>query len=122
MAQFNAGKTLKLICWGCDRKLIDDEAWMKGFLLHMADFIGMTKIHDPISMRLDCQSEPDKEGISVIMMIAESHIACHCWRDDSAARFIIDSCKDFDVGPVVDKITEIFKPSHVTAQILGDSK
>jgi S-adenosylmethionine/arginine decarboxylase-like enzyme len=113
MAQFNAGKTVKIICSGCDQRFIDDQIWMENFLLYLSKTIGMTKLLGPISRRLISKSEPEKEGVSTILMIAESHIACHCWRDDCAARFIIDSCKDFDVNLVIGEIKKMLRPKEI---------
>lgn len=112
--QHENGQTLKIIASGCTRGELNREAWCRSLVLHIAQLIRMHPISGPHSVRLvDLFGDTSKEGVSVVLIIAESHIACHTWTSYSAARIIIDSCADFDADMVVEEVNRILRPEEI---------
>lgn len=79
--------------YGCDRKVLNDAQKMKRILLEAAQ-----KSNSSI---VDCvvkQFEP--QGVSGVVIIAESHIAIHTWPEYGYAAVDVYTCGD-DTNPEV---------------------
>jgi S-adenosylmethionine decarboxylase len=79
--------------------------------------LDMTVIMPTVFMRLPINNykdingltpDPNDNGISLVTMISESHIAMHTWPSYSKAFLEIASCKPYDVEYVIDTINHFF--------------
>jgi len=101
------GKHLMLDCWQCDRRKISDLAYLWQVMDELPDIIGMTKITQPYVFPYSGLKPGDK-GITGVVIIAESHITIHTFTERDYLFCDVFSCRPFDVGTVVDYLTEIF--------------
>jgi len=111
--------------------LLHDEALMSEFLYALVDCIGAKALRDPVVdnvvLRLrDLGEEPwaDEGGISGIITLSVSHIACHTWpkhnengimNEDGGAVCDVYSCREFDVNDVAKVISEKYNASRIQA-------
>jgi S-adenosylmethionine/arginine decarboxylase-like enzyme len=109
MKQYDSGMVVKFLCRGCKETLIDDRWWVEGILLLLCSEIEMTKLAGPFSVRCIKEFENEKNGVSAVLVIEESHIAFHCWTLAGAVNVVIDSCKEFDVLRVEKFLKRVLK-------------
>jgi S-adenosylmethionine decarboxylase len=87
--------------------LDDLEACFK-LLNDLPDIIGMTKITQPYVFRYSAPV-PEDEGITGVVIIAESHISLHTYPGKRFVFVDLFSCKPFDVDMARDYITQFFQ-------------
>jgi S-adenosylmethionine/arginine decarboxylase-like enzyme len=63
------------------------------------------------------KEHPENEGVSGVIVLAESHCAIHCWRDDKAVDLVVNSCKDFSIDKLIDFCKEEFFTEDVFINI-----
>ncbi len=108
------GPHLTLDLYGCDKDVIASEAAIFKILDEMPEIIGMHKISMPQIMPYDGGNNSfDKGGISAFVLIAESHITIHTFKEHEHAFVDIFSCKVFDIDKAVGYIYYNFKPQRV---------
>lgn len=91
------GPHLTLDLYGCDKKKISSEKYIYNLLDKFPELIGMHKFTDPsISYYNGNVDSFDEGGFSGFVLIAESHIAIHCFPAQRFATIDIFSCKAFD--------------------------
>ncbi len=93
-----------------DTGVIGDLNRVRDFLDSFPVHMGMTKVTAPYVFQYQGGS-PQEGGISGIVIIAESHISIHTFPAQGYVSVDIFSCKPFDVGEAVRKLTEYF---HLT--------
>jgi len=81
------GKHLLLELKDCNTELLDDMEYLKGVLVEVARQIGATVIKDSFY-----QFSP--QGISGVVIIAESHISIHTWPEYNFAAVDVFTCGD----------------------------
>ena len=92
------GPHLTLDIYNCNKKKLSDEKLILFMLNELPDLLGMHKICEPQIVNYGGNAAGfDKGGISAYVIIAESHIAIHTWRDQKFASIDIFSCKEFNV-------------------------
>ena len=92
MHEVDGGRTVRIILRRCDTVAhgeLSSKAFIEWAILGLCDHMGMTRVGDPVTRTL-------APGLSVVLVIAESHIAIHTWPESSSVRVVIDSCVDFD--------------------------
>lgn len=107
MPQYEDGKTLKWVIENCNHKGLTQAAWIESFLKSIAHLIHMKIIGGPLTVKF----ESPKDGVSSVLLIAESHIAIHTWPHDDAFRLVVDSCKDFKEDILKCWLYLVFGPS-----------
>lgn len=101
------GPHLMLDCRQCDREKISDLRHVWNVLNDLPEAIGMTKITQPYVFPYSGLI-PEDQGITGVVVIAESHITFHSFVEKDYFFFDIFSCKSFDVDRVEAYITEAF--------------
>ena len=102
------GPHLMLDLNDCDVELLSDLDHCARILNDLPDHIGMTKITQPYCFRYS-GLVPEDEGITGMVIIAESHISIHTFPIKSYAFIDVFSCRDFDVNEARDYLIEAFK-------------
>jgi S-adenosylmethionine decarboxylase len=121
MGMYKEGNTVKIIIEGCNLdEGLASIGVCSGFLHDMVSAIGMTAISD---VHIVDYKHPDPKkqidnGISAIIMIAESHIAIHSWPGYKAARIMIDSCKPVSSDAAISVVRRWFEPGQITISIV----
>jgi len=69
--------------------------------------IGMTPIMRPYVLKSNMNNRGESV-VSVMTMIAESHIVAHFFQPSNTVYFDLFSCSFFEMDPIITKITEIF--------------
>lgn len=88
----DGGTTVKYICYGVKEvDALDNEGTLASLVWLLADRIGMKGVED---FRVNFGKG---FGRSVVLVIAESHIAVHTWPESKACRVVVDSCRSFSV-------------------------
>ncbi len=94
-----------------NEKLLYDEDFLRKLVIEAATVANM-HIVDVRSWKF---YGGDKEGVSVIALVVESHIAVHTWPRYRYATVDIYTCgKDSDPDKAFDYIISVLKPRHYT--------
>jgi len=91
------------------------------FLHELPEKIGMTKITQPYVFPYS-GLVPDDEGITGVVIIAESHISIHTFPLKNYAFIDIFSCKPFDWSNISDIIKETFHADAMDFNIVQRGK
>jgi len=94
--------------YGSDQKILQDEKFLYQLLESYPSQIGMTKISQPFVTKYAGAHREDW-GISGFVVIAESHISVHTFVERSYVNIDVFSCRDFDVGKVVEDLKNWFR-------------
>ena len=81
------GRHLLIELYGCDAKILDDVTLVEDLLVHAAQKAGATVI-DSLLHRFAPQ------GVSGVVVIAESHLAIHTWPEYEYAALDVFTCGD----------------------------
>lgn len=114
MPQYNEGKTVKLIATDCKAiSQLASCAWCELFISGLCETIGMVRLAGPWSEKLTHPKNPSLSGVSAVMIIQESEIGIHTWLEASAARIMIDSCRDFDLDVAIEYVKDWLRTESV---------
>jgi len=81
------GKHLLLELKGCDKEVINDLSFLKGILLAAAGEAGATVLGESFH-------QFDPQGVSGVVIIAESHLVIHTWPEYGYVAIDIFTCGD----------------------------
>ena len=102
------GKHVLIELNDCDKELINDIEYLRGTLSEVARFIGATVIKDTFY-----QFTP--QGVSGVVLIAESHISVHTWPEYNYAAVDVFTCGDvIEPRNAVKLLTEKLKSKSTT--------
>ncbi len=102
------GPHLMMDCRGVNVEKTSDLRYIWDFLNELPDQIGMTKITQPYVFPYSGLI-PEDEGITGVVVIAESHITFHSFTRKDYFFFDLFSCKEFDVDFVVREVIRAFE-------------
>lgn len=95
------GSQIVLDLYDCDTGLLDDVAHVRHSMLEAARIAGATIITDNFH-----RFEP--WGVSGVVIIAESHIAIHCWPEHRYAALDVFTCGPMDMQAACDALIQAF--------------
>lgn len=103
----------------CDRKKIDDAAFVEKIMIEATNLSSATIIR-PFFHQFSPQ------GVSGVIVIAESHFAIHTWPEHGYTAVDLFSCSDFDYKAALNHIRITIGAKHYTVGqvrrgILADS-
>jgi S-adenosylmethionine decarboxylase len=98
--------------YGCDPRLLADEAHLRLALDEYPARIGMEKV-SLVELRYIKTSDPLDDGYSGFVIIATSHVSLHAWPPYSMINIDIFSCNEFDEAEVVSFARAMFNPADV---------
>ena len=117
------GPHLTLDLYNCDAKAMNSQEIVFKVLDELPGHIGMHKITAPQLMPYAGREDSfDKGGISAFVLISESHITIHTFKEQRHAFIDIFSCKDFDVEKAIAYLTTVFKPGSVEKTLIMRGK
>ena len=103
------GQHLLVDLYGCDSRVLDELEQVRGAVLEAASLVDATVLGV-----VEHQFEP--QGVTVVVVIAESHVSVHTWPEHGYAAVDVFTCGgDLAAGPVVDLLTERFRAREATA-------
>ena len=92
------GTTLQIDIINVDSKKLDDIDFLKGFLNKVIDTHNVTKL-DSVEHKFEPQ------GVTVVYLLAESHLSIHTWPEKNAAAIDFFTCGKYDFN--IDSDTNI---------------
>ena len=98
--------------YGCDARLLADEAHLRRVLDEYPERIGMEKV-SPVELRYIKTSNPLDDGHSGFVIIATSHVSLHAWPPYGMINIDIFSCNEFDEAEVVSFARAMFNPADI---------
>lgn len=107
MTNSGFGPHLMMDCRGVSFEKCSDLQYVWEFLNTLPDKVGMTKIMQPYVFPYS-GLVPEDEGITGVVVIAESHITFHSFIRKDYFFFDLFSCKDFDVDRVAAEVIRAF--------------
>ncbi len=108
MMQNGFGPHLMMDCRGVSFEKCSDLQYVWHFLDTLPDKIGMTKITQPYVFPYSGLI-PEDEGITGVVVIAESHITFHSFTRKDYFFFDLFSCKEFDTDYVIQEVIRAFE-------------
>ena len=100
----------------CNPAILDDLEACFQLLHQLPSLIGMTKISQPHVFRYE-GSYPDDEGITGVVIIAESHISLHTYPKKRYVFVDVFSCKSFDTEKAKDHICSYFESQKYNVHV-----
>lgn len=98
--------------YGCETRLLADEAHLRRVLDEYPERIGMEKV-SPVELRYIKTSNPLDDGHSGFVIIATSHVSLHAWPPYGMINIDIFSCNEFDEAEVVRFARAMFNPADI---------
>lgn len=92
----------------CNTEKLADLELCRYFLNSMPDAIGMTKITEPNVFWYNAE-EKEEQGITGMVIIAESHISIHTYPYKKFAFIDVFSCKPFDTELALSRAVALFE-------------
>ncbi len=111
------GLHLTMDCYNGNAQKLADENEVKRFLNELPDLINMHKISEPFIIYYPSPDKPEDEGISGVILIAESHISIHTFPKKQYASVDIFSCKEFDVPFTINYVLNFFEFSNAETNV-----
>ena len=119
MEEFGPHITLDLK--GCPKETLSNYNLHFNYLKNLPELIHMTPITQtyvfPYSGLV-----PEDNGITGIVIIAESHISVHSFEEKGYCFIDIFSCKDIDVERAIEITLDMFKPESYEVNIVKRGK
>lgn len=103
---------LMLELYGCDRKLLSDEALIRRALDEYPGRVDMEKV-SPVHLYDIETSNPLDAGLSGFVVIAQSHISMHAWPEYGEVDIDICSCKEFSQEDAIAFAKEMFQSDDI---------
>jgi S-adenosylmethionine decarboxylase len=105
------GPHLMMDCRGVSFEKCSDLQYVWEFLNTLPDRIGMTKITQPYVFPYS-GLVPEDEGLTGVVIIAESHLTFHSFIRKDYFFFDLFSCKSFDVDHVIQEVVTTFEVDY----------
>lgn len=90
------GLHLTLDAYGAPEEKLSDIGLIRKTLLELPSLLKFTRISEPFIIWYDGGRKPEDEGITSMVMIAESHISIHTFPHKGFFTADIYSCSNFD--------------------------
>lgn len=110
------GPHLMLDLNSCNPAILDNLESCYQLLDELPEKIGMTKITRPYVFRYEGKV-PGEEGITGVVIIAESHISLHTYPSKNYVFVDLFSCKPFDVEEAKEHIIRFFQSEKPTEHL-----
>lgn len=85
---------------------LDNETHMAGLLRSVVASLRMTILGGPYVHR-ESSGDPDRDGVSGVILLCESHAAAHGYPARSALFVDVFSCRPFDISAVTDGLADL---------------
>ena len=102
----------------CDKRKLESQSLVYDVLNHLPGKIGMTKMTLPYVCKWLDKFSDGTEGLSGIVMIAESHISIHTFPDQDYVFMDIFSCRSFDTESAIKYLVNAFGAKKYKTNVL----
>lgn len=103
--------------FGCNPKLLANEALLRRVLDEYPTRIGMEKV-SPVELHDIKTSNPLDDGFSGFVIIATSHVSLHAWPPYGMVNIDIFSCEDFEVNDTITFAQLMFQTADVEVHVV----
>ena len=103
---------------GCDKRKLASYSLVYDILNNLPGKIGMTKMTLPYVAKWLDKFSNGTEGMSGIVMIAESHISIHTFPDQDYVFMDVFSCRNFDTESAIKYLVSAFGAKKYTKNVL----
>ena len=93
---------------GCDKRKLASQSLVYDILNRLPGKIGMSKMTLPYVCKWMDKFSDGTEGISGIVMIAESHISIHTFPDQDYVFMDVFSCRNFETDKAINYLISAF--------------
>ena len=114
----NFGVHLTIDASNCDKHKLASQSFVYDILNNLPAKIGMNKMTLPYVCKWLDKFSDGTEGISGIVMIAESHISIHTFPDQDYIFMDVFSCREFDTGKAIKYLVKEFGAKKQTINII----
>lgn len=99
--------------WGVDIKILKDADKLLKAIVKLANILNLTIVDHYIH-------KFDPHGLSLVLIIAQSHLAVHTWPEFNYMHFDIVSCsRKADLSKLEQVLKEEFKPQKILVKKIG---
>lgn len=121
MAQNTFGPHVTLDLVGCTKEILSNYELHFNYLKNLPQIIEMTAITQPYVFPYSGLVASDN-GITGIVIIAESHLSVHSFENKGYSFIDLFSCKEFDIEKALRITLDIFKPLSYELNIVQRGK
>lgn len=101
-----------------DRKRLSDMSFVFSVLDTIPSLLKMHKITTPYVVYYDGGGQPEDEGLSGMVLIAESHISIHTFPQKGFITADVYSCREFDTEATVKFFKKAFKTKEEEVNLI----
>jgi S-adenosylmethionine/arginine decarboxylase-like enzyme len=109
--QVDGGKTARIIIRGCHGETLGSMQHAKWVMKTLCHYLGMKQIGEIVTRSIP-------PGMSVGMVIAESHMFLHTWPESDSVRIVIDSCVDFNEQLAAEFLADAYETRQFEVEII----
>jgi S-adenosylmethionine decarboxylase len=111
------GNHLMLEGYGGDLDKLDNKDLIKNILKLLPTKLGLTNISEPLVVDHSAKNEIEN-GISGVILMAESHISIHTYPKKNFAVMDLFSCKEFDIEKMVNYVKNEFRFKKINKKLI----
>ncbi len=97
--------------YGCERNVLVDAEFIEKSLVNAVAVLGATVLET-------CVQEYSPKGVTVVLVLAESHISIHTWPEQKFAALDIYTCGDRKTIETYEYLKSVFRPDSDKAVIV----
>lgn len=115
--QVDKGRIINIKVKNIEKGNLASKNHCNGLLKRLVKVVNMTPISQPMCVVYKNENHPEWEGVSGVIVLAESHAAVHLWRDDKVADIMVNSCCDFNSNSLIEFCKEEFFTDDVFVNV-----
>ena len=94
---------------GCDAENLRDSALLRSVFDRVISDLGLKTLGEPLWHKFGGEA-----GVTGLIMLTESHLACHTYPEHNLATFNLYCCRERPEWPWEDELKEILRAESVT--------
>jgi S-adenosylmethionine decarboxylase len=99
---------------GCAPELLRDRDALARVFARAVEELGLTPLGEPL-----WHTFPGPGGVTGLLMLTESHLACHTYPEHGVATFNLYCCRQRPEWPWAERLGEILSAARVTVRSLS---
>jgi S-adenosylmethionine decarboxylase len=99
-------------CYELNEEKLRDKKFVFDFLNYFPGALGLAVIGEPVVHKFKMSDKKPGDGVTGIVILAESHLAVHTWPETRYAVIDLFSCKIFDIGKADRLLRQFFGPGR----------
>lgn len=114
--QAEKGRILNVLFKEVEAGNLGSKHWCNNILKKIVKETKMTPISSPMCVVYHDDNDSSKDGVSGVIIIAESHVGIHCWLYGDID-LTINSCRDFNSKQIIEFCKEEFLTDNVKVNV-----